>query len=120
MIPLFHKIINKKKGNIYKKELEEKEQGNQFEGREFFNVVKKWSDLPQTCYSMEEILQGIRDDFTTLLRTNVFESGLNQNEIEKRLNQKKQLRKALRECAYGDINSKVFVKGYIKELLLSR
>lgn len=45
---------------------------------------------------------------------------MNQNEIEKRLNQKKQLRKALRECAYGDVDSKNFIKGYIKELLLSR
>lgn len=96
------------------------EELNKFEGREFFNIVKKWSSLPENFDSIEKILQGIREDFTKLLRTNVFESGLNQSEIEKRLNQKKQLRKALRECAYGDIDSKTFVKGYIKELLLSR
>lgn len=127
MLSPFHKILHKKVADSeYEKINQEKiEQGKinqekQFQGKEFFNTVKKWSNLPKTVYSMEEILQGIRDDFTKLLRTNVFESGLNQKEIEKRLNQKKQLRKALRECAYGDINSKVFVKGYIKELLLSR
>jgi pilus assembly protein CpaF len=86
---------------------------------EFLQTIHKWAEYPE-IHTIEDILQGIREDFTKLLRTNVFESGLNQAEIEKRLNQKKQLRKALRECAYGDINSKIFVKGYIKELLLLR
>ncbi len=109
MIHLFHK---KPKDKDRKKE-------NPFQGKEFLQAVSKWAELPE-IHSMEELVWGIREDFTKLLRTNVFESGLNQSEIEKRLNQKKQLRKALRECAYGDINSKIFVKGYIKELLLSR
>lgn len=100
---------------------EKGEQGEEgFHGKEFLNSVNKWLELPRETYSLSVLIQGIREDFTKLLRTNVFESGLNQDEIEKRLNQKKQLRKALRECAYGDINSKIFVKGYIKELLLSR
>lgn len=112
-------LFYKKKGKELEKAVEEIS-GEEISGREFLSSIRKWEQLPERKISIEEILQGIREDFTKLLRTNVFEGSLNQAEIEKRLNQKKQLRKALRECAYGDVNSKVFVKGYIRELLLSR
>lgn len=109
---------------FYKKKRQEVEKeentGQEVSGKEFLSSIHKWERILETDNSIGGILQGIREDFTKLLRINVFESGLNQEEIEKRLNQKKQLRKALRECAYGDVNSKIFVKGYIMELLLSR
>lgn len=100
-----------------RKKQEPKEQNSQMD---FFHSMKKWSDLPEIIYTLDAVLSGIREDFTRLLRNNVFESGVNQAEIEKRLNQKKQLRKALRECAYGDQASKILVKGYIREMLLTR
>lgn len=73
----------------------------------------------QQVISQDILLKGVRNEFTSILRRNVYESSFNQEEAEQRLNFKKKLRKALRECAYGDKHAKLFVKDYIKDILLN-
>lgn len=71
-------------------------------------------------YSIEQLVIGTMNTFNQILRSNVLESRLNKTEVEKRIRHKKQLRTALRECAYGDSKSKIFVKDYMKELFLNK
>ena len=54
----------------------------------------------------EYLLHGIMDTFNQILRANVYEAGFTKIEIDERMEHKKQLRKALRNCAYGDISAK--------------
>lgn len=71
-------------------------------------------------YSIEQLVIGTMNTFNQILRSNVLESRLNKTEVEKRIRHKKQLRTALRECAYGNSKSKIFVKDYMKELFLNK
>ncbi len=60
------------------------------------------------------------ETFNLIFRENLYEHGLNQMEIEQRQHSKKLLRKALRTCVFGDKNAKIFVKDYIKDILIKR
>lgn len=68
----------------------------------------------------EELLYGMMDTFNQILRMNVYEAGLTKVEIDERMEHKKLLRKALRNCAYGDQSSKIYVKDYIKDILVRK
>lgn len=68
----------------------------------------------------EYLLHGIMDTFNQILRANAYEAGFTKIEIDERMEHKKQLRKALRNCAYGDISSKTYVKDYIKDILVRK
>lgn len=67
-------------------------------------------------YLQKEIMMTI----TSILRENPYESGMDQGEVEGRLREKKELRKALKHCVFGDKNSKIYIKDYIKTLLLGK
>lgn len=58
--------------------------------------------------------------FTDILRGSPYESGLNQAELELRINRKNELRKALRYCTFGDKAAKIYVKDYIKDILVKK
>lgn len=71
-------------------------------------------------YKFENLLLGIMETFNQILRVNVYEAGFTKDEIEERMKSKRALRKALRNCAYGDKSSKIFVKDYIKDILVKK
>lgn len=60
------------------------------------------------------------ETFTNILRGSPYENGLNQAEIEQRLRSKNELRKALRNCVYGDRAAKTYVKDFIKDILIKK
>lgn len=71
-------------------------------------------------YNFEKLLLGIMETFNQILRANVYEAGFTKDEIEERIQSKRQLRKALRNCAYGDKSSKIYAKDYIKDILVKK
>lgn len=71
-------------------------------------------------YNFDVLLLGIMETFNQILRMNVYEAGFTKKEIDERMKNKKQLRKALRNCAYGDKSSKIYVKDHIKDILVRK
>ncbi len=68
----------------------------------------------------ETLLEGIMDTFTQLLRENPYESGLSQKQLKERLNNRGLLRNALRNCVYGDLQAKLFIKDSIRDILVKK
>lgn len=69
-------------------------------------------------YSIQSILSFIKEAFNEILKTNLYELNITKEEFEKRVHNKNQLRKALKNCTYGDINAKNYVKDFIKDILV--
>lgn len=69
-------------------------------------------------FHIDTILVFIKDAFNEILKTNLYEMNITREEFEKRLHNKNQLRKALKTCTYGDINSKNYIKDFIKDILV--
>lgn len=70
--------------------------------------------------NMDQVLKGVMETFNQLLRENPYELNLKREMLEERLEMKKALRRALADCVYGDRNAKVYVKDYIKDILVRR
>lgn len=69
-------------------------------------------------FRIESLVEYIKNSFNDILKTNLYSMNISREEFEKRMQNKNQLRKALKACTYGDINSKNYVKDYIKDILL--
>lgn len=78
----------------------------------------KTVSLEENRYSTEAILSYIKDTFNDILKTNLYELNITKEEFEKRIHNKNKLRKALKNCTYGDINAKNYVKDFIKDILV--
>lgn len=72
----------------------------------------------EDMFYMETIISFIRNAFNEILKTNLYEMNISREEFEKRLHNKNQLRKALKTCTYGDVNSKNYIKDFIKDILV--
>lgn len=70
--------------------------------------------------TIEELREEVMSTFVQILRENPYDGNLNRMQVEERLTHKKLLRKALKECAYGDRNAKLYVKDYIKDCLIRK
>lgn len=68
-------------------------------------------------FTMDRITIYVKDTLNELIRTNLYDLGLSKEEFDRRQNKKKEIKRALKECVYGDLNSKQFVKDFIKDLL---
>lgn len=71
-------------------------------------------------YTIPDLLYEIRDTFNEMLKAGVYEHGLNQDEIDKRLSEKKILRTMLKNCSFGDKEAKEYVNNQIMDILLNK
>ncbi|ANX01236.1 pilus assembly protein CpaF [Thermoclostridium stercorarium subsp. leptospartum DSM 9219] len=78
----------------------------------------KTADLEENRYAIEAILAFIREAFNNILKTNLYELNITREEFEKRMHNRNRLRRALKNCTYGDINAKNYVKDFIKDILV--
>lgn len=69
-------------------------------------------------YKLENIIEHVKDAINEFLKTNLYSMNITREEFEKRMENKNELRKALKSCIYGDINAKKYVKSYIRDILL--
>lgn len=69
-------------------------------------------------YRIDRILDYVKNTINDFLKANLYEMNMTREEFEKRLQNKNELRKALKTCIYGDINAKMYVKSYIRDILL--
>lgn len=68
-------------------------------------------------YSIGYLAKDIKSTFNDILHMNVEELNLNRIESEKRINNKVALRDNLRNCCFGDLGAKEYIKDYTKDLL---
>ncbi len=68
-------------------------------------------------YSVEKMTEFIKARMDEITRTNLYDIGLSEDELRRRKNKKYELKKALKNCTYGDVNDKKYVKELIFDLL---
>lgn len=68
-------------------------------------------------YSIERMTEFIKARMDEITRTNLYDIGLSEDELKRRKNKKYELKKALKNCTYGDVNDKKYVKELIFDLL---
>lgn len=76
--------------------------------------MKEENNNKELSFLVNEVV----NKFTQLLRENPYERGLNKDEVEEKIQHKKLLRKALRTCVYGDSQAKIYIKDFIKDILI--
>lgn len=81
---------------------------------------KKYIDfeVEDDRYKLENIIEHVKDAINEFLKTNLYSMNITREEFEKRMENKNELRKALKSCIYGDINAKKYVKSHIRDILL--
>lgn len=78
--------------------------------------LKKMS-IKQESYTIQGILEYVQQSVDELLKVNIFEAGLSEEEIERKQNKKTMLLSALNDCIFGSKSDKEYVKEFIRELL---
>ncbi len=77
------------------------------------------SEEEEDRLSLEKITEFVKEEFNELLKSNIYMMNLSREEYSKRVTQRAQLRRALKHCAYGDLNSKEYIKSYIRDMLVN-
>lgn len=119
MLELFQNIKKKSK-ETFKLRTSKKEKTLREKRTSNWNNIKTYNQNKAQELSIDFLLKEVIQTFNDILRTNIYENCLDNNQIQEHLNQKKELRKALRNCPYGDRLSKVFVIDYIKDILIKK
>jgi len=78
----------------------------------------KTYDVLEDRYSIDYLTKEVKDYFNNVLRTNFYRMKLSKEEYHKQSKRREQLRTSLKTCIYGDINSKNYIKAFIKDILL--
>lgn len=68
-------------------------------------------------YQIDQLVIYVKDAINDLTRTNLYELGLSEEDFKRRLNKRSELKKALKNCTYGSIQDKEYVKDFISDLL---
>ena len=69
---------------------------------------------------INELIKCVGDEFNGILRANLYEIGLNEEEQLKIKKRKREMRTALKNCGIGDMDSKNYIKNCIKDILLKK
>lgn len=80
---------------------------------------RKKNDLAKVvCKDYQQLCNTVNEYISNVLRENPYEKVRSQTELEGNLKFRKDLRRALKNCLVGDYNAKVFVRDFIKEILV--
>ena len=80
-------------------------------------IIKETIIEDNDKYNISNIVEYVKENINEITRTNLYELGLEEEEFNKRLNKRSELKKALRNCTYGSIEDKEYVKDFIYDLL---
>jgi len=67
-----------------------------------------------------ELLLRLSEEINDILRANLYEIGLDENEVNRLKKKKQDLRQALQNCGIGDSSAKNYIKGTIKNILAQK
>ena len=74
----------------------------------------------EECFEPAVLACKVKDIINEIINQDIAALNLNETESRKREEQKKILKKAMRDCVYGGQGEKNYLKDYIKELLLNK
>jgi len=69
---------------------------------------------------IDELIFRVSDEFNGILRANLYEIGLNDDEMTKLKKRKREMRTALKNCGIGDLDAKNYIKSCIKDILIKK
>jgi pilus assembly protein CpaF len=72
------------------------------------------------CIDIQKIIELVNREFNGILRENLYEIALSDNELTKVKGRKRELRNALKNCSIGDVYSKNYIKGAIIDILTDK
>lgn len=75
------------------------------------------SKVQEERYQFKAILTYVKEAINEITRTNLYELGLSEEAFKRRLNKRSELKKALKNCTYGSLEDKDYVKDFIKDIL---
>ncbi len=70
--------------------------------------------------AIKELIQQVSEEFNGILRANIYEIGLDENELTRLKIRKRELRTSLKNCGIGDDNAKRYIKSAIKNVLTDK
>ena len=76
--------------------------------------------IMKECERLVELVEKVSDEINGILRTNLYEVGLNEADLENLKTKKGDLREALRNSGIGDDYAKKYVKQTIRNILTSK
>lgn len=79
------------------------------------NIV---SNISINKNDIDSLIDKVSEEINSILRSNIYEISMNEEELKELKKKKVDLRNALKNCGIGDINSKAFVKEVIKDILI--
>lgn len=81
--------------------------------------TQSWEEDYVNTYNLDYLTKTISEIFASTLKQNLKDMNMSRKQLEKTERLKNELRRSLKEAAYGNKNSKRFVINYIKDLLLT-
>ena len=83
-------------------------------------VTSEEYKVEEDIYTIKYITVVIKGYFNDILKTNLYSMNLSKDEFDKQVKKREQLRKALKTCIHGDLNSKKYIKEFIKDIVLKQ
>ena len=74
-------------------------------------------DVDDKTYTIDVMTEFVKKRLDEITKINLYDIGLSEEELKRRKNKKYELKKALKECTYGDVNDKRYIKELIFDLL---
>ena len=79
-----------------------------FSGRRTEPVTNKENDMKK--FNIEAIKQYVKDTLNEMTGSNLYDLGLSEEELRRRVNKRAELKRALKESSHGDIHNKAYGK----------
>ena len=71
-------------------------------------------------YDIFYIISAVEKKINETLRANIYEAGLNEEDVRRLKNRRNELKNALNNCGVGDEKAKAYVKDIIKDIFSNR
>lgn len=71
-------------------------------------------------YDISGIVLAVEKKINETLRANLYEAGLDEEDIRRLRNKRNELKNALANCGVGDLKAKVYVKDIIRDIFTNR
>lgn len=74
-------------------------------------------EINALSYTIEHLSARIQEKINELTRTNLYDLNLDEESFQRELKKRSTLKRALRQCTYGSVEEKAYVKDFIKDLM---
>lgn len=79
---------------------------------------KKPQEFDERKFKINEIQDFVKKALNEITNSNLYDLGLSEEEFRRQARKRAELKRALKECSFGDVHEKAYVKSFIYDLLL--